>query len=226
MEFSKANKRDLAGIKEIWLEQFSQDKDYINYIIPALYKLGDFYIIKKESSIVSTLCTLPIKYINREKNINLSGYYIYGVATKKSHEKKGYSSILLQNVEALFKSNNISFTILHPVNEQLAGFYIKRGYTIHINRQYFIFPTYFNQISNSKELCTVALYNHLNHSCNNYFKWDISMLEHIIESGEFSLYLSIQENKDTSLTYILLNPIDQELKSNYLTNALFLFPME
>ncbi len=123
---SIATAYDLLKIRAIWDEMFPAEKEYQDFIFSEIIPLCTNYIIKAcNGNIVSTTSLMPMKFINEENGITLSGWYMFGVATKSGFEGKGYASSLISHAISELQRNGYDFIFERPANQELINFYLK-----------------------------------------------------------------------------------------------------
>lgn len=126
-----ATKEDLTQVIDLWNECFKVEKDFTDYFFSKVYDNDKTLVIKDEGKIVSMLQMLNFKS-------SLGGAtYIYGVATAKTHRKKGLADKLLMKSFEISKKQGDKFSILIPENESLFGFYEKYDYKPLLNCKFY-----------------------------------------------------------------------------------------
>ncbi len=233
----EATHNHLPEIREIWEDKFPAENGYNSTVFEKIIPHCINYVYIIEYKIVSILSIMPIKFINKNANIALNGWYLFGVATRNGYEGQGLASKLIRATVENLKSNGYDFIFERPANQALNNFYLKLGFTISVRKQKHLFITDFtdknsNNISaktestNTKSLKETIL-NSIRNRFNSRFEWsDEDILDGLIELGEIERHNELQtESSLNEDTYIAVNPLKQ-LPEELFQGAFFCFPME
>lgn len=122
----QASYTDKAALQNIWGAAFHEDTAYTAFIIDHCLNLGTVYWHPEG---LACLTLFPVLLRSGDHKGYTEGRYVYGVATHPSMQKKGYSSLLLEQISDLFP-----FLLLFPASDALSAFYKARGFsqTVHI----------------------------------------------------------------------------------------------
>ena len=189
---SIATAYDLLKIREIWDEMFPAEKEYQDFIFSEIIPLCTNYIIKAcNGNIVSTISLMPMKFINEENGITLSGWYMFGVATKSGFEGKGYASSLISHAISELQRNGYDFIFERPVNQELINFYLKFGFTELIKKQKYSFQhiqtlkiTPYNTPQRDIETISDQILTEIRDDFKTRFEWaNKTFLKKLIELG-------------------------------------------
>ncbi len=118
--------KEELSCKELWQEVFSDSDEFIDKFLLQHFKSEQMLCIKEQESIISMLHLIPM-----ELNGSKVGY-VYGVATKSSHRKRGYASELLRRAEQRASEVGMEALILIPAGVEAAKFYSDLGYSENI----------------------------------------------------------------------------------------------
>lgn len=117
---------DKAKLYEIWRERFHDKNETIDLFFNLSYKNAFTLAVFVDSSPVSVLYALPEKILSDGKEFN--ALYIYAAATKKSFERRGYMTKLLEYAGQFGKERNYDYLFLVPASKALEKYYTKRGF--------------------------------------------------------------------------------------------------
>ncbi len=112
---------DLPAMEALWQEAFGPD-DQAKEIIEKFAGVTHAWVNERDGQIAGMLLAPPAQ-IDTHK-----GVYLCGLATAQSWRGKGVATELLQQVTDLLKQVGVEFAALIPENDDLYGFYEKRGY--------------------------------------------------------------------------------------------------
>ena len=233
---SIATAYDLLKIRAIWDEMFPAEKEYQDFIFSEIIPLCTNYIIKAcNGNIVSTTSLMPMKFINEENGITLSGRYMFGVATKSGFEGKGYASSLISHVISELQRDGYDFIFERPANQELINFYLKFGFTKLIKKQRYSFqrhPTLGNPSCSTTnkevERCSKEVLAEIRNHFNTRFEWtNPTLLEKLVLLGEIERHNELQtEESFQEQCYIAIKTLNKELSPSVFRGSFFCFPME
>ncbi len=216
-----ATKSDIEGIKTIFKERFTTDKEYLNMVFSYLFPKSKCYIYKDNEKICSTLFLIPITYNTPSNSYN--GYYLYGVATLKTETGKGLAKKLLNHIKEISIKENKDFIICRPAEESLFKYYTKLGYYIQLAKVPFKISPIISMYLSSPNIASQLLQSEIS-QYPNHFMWSLDLLEYMITIGEIESHIKTQNSNISN--FLLLNPLNPELNQINTIESLFIFPME
>ena len=232
---SIATAYDLLKIREIWDEMFPAEKEYQDFIFSEIIPLCTNYIIKECSgAVVSVISLMPMKFINEENGITLSGWYMFGVATKSGFEGKGYASSLISHAISELQRNGYDFIFERPVNQELINFYLKFGFTELIKKQKYSFQhiqtlkiTPYNTPQRDIETISDQILTEIRDDFKTRFEWaNTTFLKKLIELGEIDRHNELQTSESLQERCFIAVKILNNTPDSIFNNAFFCFPME
>ena len=122
MTIKNPTPNDVGELKELWKEAFGDTDDFIDLFFSLAFSPEHSLCVYEGSSLAAGLYWFDA-YLANEKVA-----YIYGVATKKTHRSKGFSTALLKEAHRQLKNSGYSAAILVPADAGLFGFYGRLGY--------------------------------------------------------------------------------------------------
>lgn len=140
-----------ADIKQIWRERFGDSRHWMNEVFSRVYNDRDALGLEYDGRIVSSMLLRPMTLSYRGKEMPVG--YIYGAATLKQFQGRGFMSNLMVNALATARSRGMAVVMLHPSRRRLYGFYARFGFstTLYIDEQRYtaahIFPVDFNRVT-------------------------------------------------------------------------------
>lgn len=105
--------------KEIYTKFFKEDTKFVEILFNEFYDNLEF--LKVKGDIVSILFKIPCDAFVAGESKN--AYYLYGVATHKDFQGKGYIKRLMEN-----SLNDNALYIVKPINDDVVAFYEKMGF--------------------------------------------------------------------------------------------------
>lgn len=112
----------IADLRKLWLEAFQETQFFTDLFFTKGYSPDRCHYIGENGVPVSALYWF---------DCHLQGHkfaYIYGVATLKSHQGKGFAGQLLRETHEILKNQGYEGVLLVPAGEKLFDFYGKFGY--------------------------------------------------------------------------------------------------
>lgn len=116
---------DLTEITDILCEAFDMNIVDCNNMLDMINPLDNTFVYVLEGEVVSVASAIEFS-VNTKK-----GRYIYAVATKKSHRKRGFAGELLRYITDYYRELDV--IMLRPANKNLFDYYKKLGFTLPIN---------------------------------------------------------------------------------------------
>lgn len=232
---SIATAYDLLKIREIWDEMFPAEKEYQDFIFSEIIPLCTNYIIKAcNGNIVSTISLMPMKFINEENGITLSGWYMFGVATKSGFEGKGYASSLISHAISELQRNGYDFIFERPANQALINFYLKFGFTKLIKKQRYSLQhiqtlkiTPYNTLQRDIETISDQILTEIRDDFKTRFEWaNTTFLKKLIELGEIDRHNELQTSESLQERCFIAVKILNNTPDSIFNDAFFCFPME
>lgn len=113
---------DENELKDLWKEAFGDTDGFINLFFSLAFSFEHSLCVYESGSVAASLYWFDAHIEERKVA------YIYGVATKKEHRSKGFSTALLKAAHKKLKECGYEAAILVPADEGLFKFYGKLGY--------------------------------------------------------------------------------------------------
>ena len=123
MIIKKPADSDVTELKALWKEAFGDTDDFIGLFFSLAFSKDNSLCVYDNESLVASLYWFDGS-VGNEK-----AAYIYGVATKKSHRGRGFSSALIKSTHKLLADEGYCTAILVPADAELFNFYGRFGYT-------------------------------------------------------------------------------------------------
>ncbi len=224
---------DFAGIRRIWEEQFTTDAEYLQVMFNQIIPLCTNYIYKEGEEVLSVSSFMPMKFYDSTKNMELNGWYMFGVATlKKAQGEKMASKTILEAIRQ-FGSKNYHFIFERPANQGLNKFYLKLGFSKSLKKvpYRFVSPeedgSSWNTGCNSEaKACSKRVLNEIQLRFPKRFEWaDTQLLEGLIALGEVEYNNNNISNSTEENTYIAINALNN-IDPDSFSGTFFCFPME
>ena len=114
--------KDLAALRYLWQEAFDEPEDFTDLFFSVGFSPDRYHCVWDNGVPVSALYWFDC-YLGEQKLA-----YIYGVATRKTHQGKGFAGKLLQEAHNILRAQGYAGTILVPASQSLFDFYQKFGY--------------------------------------------------------------------------------------------------
>lgn len=220
MRICTAEKIDFNGIRGIWEERFTTDKQYLDTLFKDIMPLCIHYIAKEDETVNSVISLMPMKFIDDTKpgRTDLRGWYMFGVATKKVCEGKKYASSLIKSAIEDGITKGLDFIFERPANEHLTEFYIKLGFSNPIPK---IHNNFCNETKEAK-----TLLRGIQMEFPKRFEWEnCDILQGLINLGEIEEHNQKSSNPTPIKEYIYLNNL-KGINPDTFSNTYFCFPME
>ena len=115
----------IGELKEVWKECFMDEGSYIDFYYEKRFSNVTTLVKKVEEQIVSMLTLIPCEFVNKEQTQAL--YYVYAVATRNDHQKRGYAKELILYAQQLANKEGAK-TFLVPASQSLFSYYERYGY--------------------------------------------------------------------------------------------------
>lgn len=109
--------KDYNLAREIWLENFTDSVDEVDFYFKNIYKKENFLILEEDSQIKGSLHENPYN-INFNNNL-LPSFYIVAVAVSPEYRGKGYMKKLLNFSLNNAFSKGIDIVFLSPINTEI-----------------------------------------------------------------------------------------------------------
>ncbi len=117
----------LADIKHIWRDRFGDSRQWMSEVFSRIYTDEDAITFELDDKVVSSLLLRPfdMAYKGREMPVG----YIYGAATSRSEQSKGYMSrLMVKTLREAYRRGQTT-VLLCPSRRRLYGFYARFGFT-------------------------------------------------------------------------------------------------
>lgn len=130
----KASPQQIGHVMAMWEECFGESQKYMDLYFGQKYLPGNCYVCMEGDKMVSSLQVLP--YGMRIRGMDCESGYLSGVATGKSHQKKGYMSLLMKETLNDMKKRGWEMATLIPASHWLFDLYGKSGFStvFHLER--------------------------------------------------------------------------------------------
>lgn len=119
----------ISEIRRLWRDRFNDSRNWMTNVFPRIYHDEEAMVIPDEegNGIISML--LLRRYRMKYRDTVIPAGYIYGAATARAHQGKGYMSRLVG--DALREANRRGDMVvtLQPARRRLYGFYDGFGFT-------------------------------------------------------------------------------------------------
>ncbi len=122
LEIVFANRGMIPELKELWIEAFSDDREYVDFYFANRFTEDNMLVITVQGRPVSMISLLPA-YLHCGQG-RVRARYVYAVATKKKYRRLGYAGKLLR--EGYERIAEPFF--LEPADAHLAAYYKKNGF--------------------------------------------------------------------------------------------------
>jgi len=126
-----ATDNDITRLKKLWHTNFHDSQDYINFVYSRITTPADTLVYEVDGKIVSMLTIIPVNFAYY--GLAVKTMYVYGAATSKKYEGRGYMSGLLKFAEDYARDFGFQMSVLVPGNRFLFKFYKARGYNADFN---------------------------------------------------------------------------------------------
>ena len=113
-----------TDIRPLWEEAFGNVSGFLDQFEKYGYDPEGFRVRTEGGECVSALYLFDCGYDGGRVA------YIYGVATKKSHRGRGYSTALLEQTHEYLRKKGYAGAILVPASPGLFSFYERLGYKV------------------------------------------------------------------------------------------------
>jgi GNAT superfamily N-acetyltransferase len=111
----------IPALKALWVEAFEDSKAYADFFFKHRFEDISTFVYLNNNIPVSMAFVFDEELYHNGTYVDAG--YIYGVATAKTHQGKGYSTEVLKHIQSLYPT-----TFLKPVSERLFDFYSRKGY--------------------------------------------------------------------------------------------------
>lgn len=117
----------LADIKHIWRDRFGDSRQWMSEVFSRIYTDADAITFEIGDKVVSSLLLRPFNLVYRGREMPVG--YIYGAATSRSEQSKGYmSSLMVRTLRDAYRRGQTT-VFLRPSRRRLYGFYARFGFT-------------------------------------------------------------------------------------------------
>lgn len=233
MQISIAQKEDIEGIRKIWEEQFTSDKEYLEVMFNRIIPLCTSYIYKEAAEVLSVASFMPMKFIDSSIGLEYEGWYMFGVATlNKAKGRRLAAKIIIQASEEI-ETKNYHFIFERPANQSLNKYYLKLGFTKSLNRIPHRFPTQFkscssgnNTTASPQETLAEGILEEIRENYARRMEWqNLRLLENLIKLGELEWNNNNLSSKEDETTYIAIKTLNGIAPQTF-NGCFFCFPME
>lgn len=234
MGISPASCADLKGIRAIWEERFTTDKEYLEIMFNRIIPFCTSYVYKNEAGkILSAASFMPMEFIDTSKQKSLEGWYMFGVATLENASGNRHAAKTILYAIDKISTKGYHFIFERPANQDLNSYYLKLGFSKSIKRIPFIFKTGSitgssgnKQGTNKTKYTAQCILEQIEEQFKKRFVWKApDILEGLIELGEVEYHNSTLSSITKEDTYIAINPLNGVTPETF-NNTFFCFPME
>lgn len=116
-------------IRRLWRERFNDSRNWMTNVFPRIYHDDEALVIpdEKGSGIISMLLLRRYEMLYRQRIIPTG--YIYGAATARGQQRKGYMSQLIHDALREAARRGDIIVTLQPARRRLYGFYDRFGFS-------------------------------------------------------------------------------------------------
>lgn len=234
MGISQASHTDLKGIRDIWEERFTTDKEYLEIMFNRIMPFCTSYVYKNEAGkILSAASFMPMEFIDTSKQKSLEGWYMFGVATLENASGNRLAAKTILYAIDKISTKGYHFIFERPANQDLNSYYLKLGFSKPIKRIPFTFKTDSitgssgnKQGINKTKYTAQCILEQIEEHFKKRFVWKTpDILEGLIEIGEVEYHNSTLTSNTKEATFIAINPLNG-IAPEIFNNAFFCFPME
>lgn len=118
----------VSEIRRLWRERFNDSRSWMTNVFPRVYRDDEAMVILDEegASVISML--LLRRYDMRYHGVIAPSAYIYGAATARNQQGRGYMSRLIgDSLREAYRRGDV-FAALQPARRRLYGFYDRFGF--------------------------------------------------------------------------------------------------
>lgn len=126
-----ATQEDINKLKNLWDDSFHDPMSFVDFLYDNVVTIADTLVVEQGEDIACMLTIIPTSFVFRDKAVKTA--YIYGAATAKKYQRKGYMTHLLTFAEEYCRDHGYAMSVLVPGEKYLFGYYKKRGYSEDFN---------------------------------------------------------------------------------------------
>lgn len=239
-----AREDDFKGIRNIWEERFTTDKNYLDTLFSHIMPYCRSYVFCENGKILSAISLMPMLFVNSElgerssgntySRKKIKGWYMFGVATLLHAEGRKLAQSIIREATQELETEGFGFIFERPANQSLNRYYLNLGFSISIQK----YPFQFNNIKYGEILAAQSggaalaeisskVKAAIGENFTKRFIWsNHHILEGLIKLGELRDHiLTYKENPPENETYIAVNPLKTRNPEQY-KETFFCFPME
>jgi GNAT superfamily N-acetyltransferase len=116
-----ATKSMIPALKALWVEAFEDPEAYADFFFKHRFRDISTFVYIIDNIPISMAFVFDEELYHNGTYVNAG--YIYGVATAKAFQGKGYSTKVLKHIQSIYPT-----TFLIPATERLFNFYSRNGY--------------------------------------------------------------------------------------------------
>lgn len=121
------NKDKKGAVRRVWQERFSDSAEWMEMVFSRIYSDRDALTVEVDGKTVSSLLLRRVMYSHFGVKFNAG--YIYGAATLRRHQNRGYMSRLMQRaVMESFERGDV-ILMLKPARRYLYDYYARFGFS-------------------------------------------------------------------------------------------------
>lgn len=214
-----AGNLDIHGIRSVWEEVFTDDKEYLDIMFSKIMPHCRSYIHKENNEVLSVASFMPMQFHSPLIAAPLNGWYMFGVATKEKARGSKLAAKLIAEITENLKSEGYDFIFERPAIQSLNNYYLKLGFSVPVKKQ----PIDFSQTAISAQQILKQIRDHY----PTRFEWQKpELLNSLLELGELEYHKTAAEQAAAEeSSYIAINVLGKHEK-NLFSNCFFCFPME
>lgn len=119
----------ISEIRRLWRDRFNDSRNWMTNVFPRIYRDEEALVIPEEddSALISML--LLRRYSMMYRGMEFPAGYIYGAATSRRQQGKGYMSQLIADALRQARLRGDYVVTLQPARRRLYGFYDRFGFS-------------------------------------------------------------------------------------------------
>ena len=233
MPVTVASREDFDGIRRIWEEQFTTEAEYLHVMFNQIMPLCTSYIHREGEEILSVASFMPMLFKNTATDIELSGWYMFGVATLSKAQGRKLAAGIISDAIKEFSSKNYHFVFERPADQSLNNYYLKLGFSKAVERIPYRFLS-LNEYGSSRNIRTPEAIKTLSERVIDQirlnfpkrFEWaDPELILGLITLGEVQYNNENLNSSTKEDIYIAIHPLNG-IDSSIFDSTFFCFPME
>ena len=139
MKNVKGSRAKIPDMKDLWLEAFPEDTEFVDVFFRDFYKPSKTLLRYDGDTLVSMLFWIDVK-LKYKKRV-FKGAYLYGVATRLSERHAGHFTALHSEFLETLRAKKYKFALTLPATDSLFSFYKRLGYTLPLRKTEYTIST-------------------------------------------------------------------------------------